>query len=74
MAADRPKIVSPWTFSEALEAAGIIRDRDRISELKIICRHDSPVLIEVTMFGDERLFNLTDPKKGETDVLATGTT
>jgi hypothetical protein len=58
---DNPRTVTPWSFTEALEAAGIVHDRNRISEIVIRARPAQAVMIEVTYFADERIYALTNP-------------
>lgn len=63
MTARWSSLVMPWDFSAALEAVGLIHDRDRISEVKIVARKGDPVTIEVTYIADRRIYRLTDPQE-----------
>lgn len=57
----RQGVVQPWTFAEALEAAGLIHDRERISEIVIRAKASELVTIEVTYLADERVYTLAKP-------------
>jgi hypothetical protein len=63
----REPVITPWSFAQALEAAGIIHDRDRISEIVIRCKPEGPVMIEVAYFADERIYTLSTPPGGRED-------
>lgn len=54
--------IMPGDFINALRAAGIVEDTDRISEVKIVARPDEVVTIEVTYIADQRIYRLTEPK------------
>jgi hypothetical protein len=56
-------VVTPWAFAKALEAAGIIHNRERITEIIISCKPDDVVTIEVTYLADERLYTLINPQE-----------
>lgn len=58
-----PRIVTPWSFAEALEAAGILHDRHRVAELVIRAKPSEAVMIEVTYFADERIYTLAGPAR-----------
>lgn len=70
------KVVMPWDFSKALEAAGLIQDRDRITEINIRCKSGEAVVIEVTYLADERIYLLAEPDpipiRTDADERATG--
>lgn len=57
----RPRVITPWSFAQALEAAGIIHDRNRISEVVIRAKPGEIVTIEVTYLADERIYTLANP-------------
>lgn len=59
------RAVLPWRFYEVLEAAGIIANKERVSELRIIARPREVVTIEVTYIADSRLLDLGRPGQGE---------
>lgn len=61
---ERHSHVMPWDFAKALEAAGLIHDRDRITEIVIRAKAATNVVtVEVTYIADERLYGLTKPEK-----------
>lgn len=64
---DNPKLITPWTFAEVLEAAGLVQDRNRINEIVIRARPTDMVTIEVTYLADERLFHLAELAKEKSD-------
>jgi hypothetical protein len=66
----RREVVMPFRFAEALEAAGLIHDRDRISEIVIRAKPTDVVTIEVTYIADERIYMLAKPKEAARDPLA----
>jgi hypothetical protein len=55
------RAITSLSFAQALEAAGLVDDIDRVHEIRIIANSSSPVMIEVDYFGDERLFSLAKP-------------
>lgn len=54
-------LVTPWKFAEALQAAGIIDNSDRITEILIRAKPGEPVAIEVTYLADDRIYGLVKP-------------
>lgn len=60
---EHPRCITPWTFAEVLEAAGVVQDRNRISEIVIRAKPNQVVTIEVKYLADERLFHLAELAK-----------
>ena len=58
-------LVTPYSFGEALEAAGLIHDRDRITEVVIRAKPSEVVTIEVTYVADDRIYTLAKPQGAE---------
>jgi hypothetical protein len=56
-----PGIITPWSFAQALEAAGLISDPAGITRITIVCEPSKPVMINVEKYADERLYSLVDP-------------
>jgi hypothetical protein len=61
MTARPPAVITPISFSQALEAAGLIHDRDRITDITIRAKPGELVTIEVTYVADERIYTLAKP-------------
>lgn len=55
------RVITPWSFADALEAAGLIGDRNRISKITIVCEPDKAVMIHVEQFADSRIYGLVNP-------------
>lgn len=59
--------VHPNDFTRALQAAGLVENSDRITEIKIIAKPDELVTIQVTYLADQRVLTLADPGKTEAE-------
>jgi hypothetical protein len=64
--ADRPPIITSWSFTQALEAAGLIGgDVSRVARVTIVAEPERPVMIQVEYFGDSRLLGLAQAAQEE---------
>ena len=58
---DQSAPVHPDDFARALQAAGLVENTDRITEIKIIARPQELVTIEVTYIADQRVLSVASP-------------
>lgn len=56
--ASRPKRITSISFAQALAAAGLLDDLNRVARLTIVADPANVVMMNVEYFGDERLLDL----------------